>query len=169
MAYESFISVEFVEYDTIDSHIWVVEGKQFLPVGGISIYSFNDDILASIIISLFTDRRQPFDGDEPLTPGDRRGWWGDTLLPGNDRIGSRLWTLARYKMLGEKTAAVAEEILKEALQWMITDGAAEEIFIKISQPDNYTLIFEIAIKKPSDETLGKYYFAWKIAGNIIGA
>lgn len=166
---ESLISVEYVEKHSIDSHIWVVEGKQFLPVSGISIYNFNDDILASIIISLYTDRRVPFDGDEPLTPGDRRGWWADNLLPGNDRIGSRLWTLARYKMLGEKTAVVAEEILKEALQWMIEDGAAEQIFIKISQPDNFTLFFEIAIKKPGDEKLGKYYLAWKIAGNIIGA
>jgi len=169
MAFESLISVEYVEKHSIDSHIWVILGKAFMPVGGISIWNLNDDILTSIILSLFVDRRLPFDGDEPLTPGDRRGWWGDNTLQPNDRIGSRLWTLARYKMLGEQTETDAEDILKEALEWMIIDGAAEKIFINVSRPDRDTLFFEIAIKKPTEDKLGKYYFAWKIAGNIIGA
>lgn len=169
MAYESFISVEYVVYDSIDSHPWVILGKQFLPVGGISIYQFDDDVLASIVLSLFCDRRLLFAGDEPLTPGDRRGWWGDNTLQGNDLIGSRLWTLARHKMLGDKTKAEAEEILKEALQWLLDDKVAENIFITISQPYRDTLLFDISIKKPGDEKIGKYYFAWKITGNIIGA
>ncbi|NIO79120.1 MAG: hypothetical protein GTN53_01005 [Candidatus Aminicenantes bacterium] len=169
MAYETLISVEFVEKHTIDSHIWVLEGVEYVVIGGISIYNIDDEILAAILVSLFSDRRVPFDGDPPLTPGDRRGWWGDNTLEPNDRIGSRLWTLGRYKFVNEQVETEAEEIINEALQWMLTDGVAENIFIKITRPDNYTFIFEITIKRPGIEKLGKYQFAWKITGNIIGA
>ena len=169
MAYECFISVEFVERHTIDSHMWFIEGAPFVRVPEISILDLEDNIITALIISLFTDRRLPFAGDEPLTSGDRRGWWGDNTLAANDRIGSRLWTLARHKMITDFVVKEAEEILREALAWLEEDGVADEIFITITRPDNYTLVFEITIKKPDDDQLGKYTFAWRIAGNNVVA
>lgn len=168
MAQESLISVELVEKDTIDSHIWFFAGAPFVRIPEISILDLDDNIVTALLISLFTDRRLPFAGDEPLTPGDRRGWWGDNTLAANDFMGSRLWTLARYKMITDFVTKEAEEMISEALAWMEEDGVVEEIFINITRPDNYTLIFEITIKKPGDDQLGKYTFAWRIAGiNLV--
>lgn len=83
-----------------------------------------DDLLRSVIISLFTWRRA---NKDDITEGQKMGWWGDAFAPAqNDKIGSRLWLLARSKLTND-TANRAREYAQEALQWMIDDGVVLRI------------------------------------------
>lgn len=84
-------------------------------------------LVRAVVISLFTWRRANADDVLPAPRGSRMGWWGDSFPPvPNDRIGSRLWLLARAKL----TATVvqqAQDYAKEALEWLIDDGVAARI------------------------------------------
>jgi phage gp46-like protein len=81
--------------------------------------SVTSDLLRSVIISLFTWRRANADD---ATEGQKMGWWADAYArtPG-DKIGSRLWLLARAKLTND-TLNRAREYAQEALQWMQDDG-----------------------------------------------
>lgn len=82
----------------------------------------------AVIISLFTwGRALP---DDDLPGAARMGWWGDTYaaVPG-DRIGSRLWLLAR-STITQHTVARAREYAQEALAWLVADGVASEVIVQ---------------------------------------
>lgn len=86
----------------------------------------SDPLVRAAVISLFTWRRaKPDDPHE----GVRWGWWGDGLDDEpNDRIGSRLWLLAREK-LTLSTLNRAREYAEEALQWLLEDRVATSISV----------------------------------------
>ena len=88
----------------------------------------DDGLQTAIVISLFTDRRaDPSDLPANASGADRRGWWGDSFADvEGDRIGSRLWLLARAKKT-QATLLRARDYTKEALQWLIEDGVAREV------------------------------------------
>lgn len=100
----------------------------------------------AIAISLFTDRRV---NDEELPPlqTTKRGWWGD-MFPeiDQDQIGSRLWTLERSKRTTE-TLRLAEDYAREALQWLLEDGVAENFLVNATY-DDYRMNLNIEINKP---------------------
>lgn len=87
----------------------------------------DDGLYTAVIISLFTDARAH--DDDPLpdesvgVKSDRRGWWGDCILPEEmrDPMGSRLWLLWREK---EQAVVVerARQYAREALDWLLRDG-----------------------------------------------
>ena len=79
----------------------------------------------AVILQLFSDRRLP----EEVAPLDEldpdpRGWWGDSVdrQPGEDEIGSLLWTLRRAP-LTDDTARRAEDYAQQALAVIIRQGA----------------------------------------------
>ena len=83
-----------------------------------------NDLATAVILSLFTDRRA--DDDDRLPDGlDRRGWWGDGEAD-EGPMGSRLWLLSREKTTPE-TRRRAETYAREALQWLVDDGAADSV------------------------------------------
>ncbi|PZO17624.1 MAG: hypothetical protein DCF26_09350 [Burkholderiales bacterium] len=87
-----------------------------------------EPLVRAVLISLFTWRRANADDDLPAET--RQGWWGDTFpVEPNDRIGSRLWLLARSK-LTEDTARRAREYAEEALQWLVDDGVVARIEVE---------------------------------------
>lgn len=86
------------------------------------------DLETALLISLFTHRLADPDDVLPGNDGDRRGWWADTGKEPVDRIGSKLWLLAREKQTNE-TRLRAEDYATEALQWMLDDGVADRIEI----------------------------------------
>lgn len=96
-----------------------------------------DGLESAVLISLLTDRRAHDDDrlpDGEITPDqmpqDKRGWVGDSLGPVNEFIGSRLWLLKREKQT-EETRRRAKEYCEEALQWMIDDGHAASIDVRV--------------------------------------
>ena len=85
----------------------------------------NDDGLkAAVLYSLFTDKRAESDDEIPDATDDRRGYWGDSVL--DESEGSHLWLLTREKQTRE-TLNRAEAYAREALQWLIDDGHANQI------------------------------------------
>lgn len=83
----------------------------------------------AIVISLFSDRRARPDDVLPDGSDDRRGWWGDSVAAQDgDRIGSRLWLLAREKQL-VSVLARSRDYAREALQWLVDDGVARDVQI----------------------------------------
>lgn len=84
----------------------------------------------AVLISLFSWRRaEPGDvpKDQPL-----QGFWGDALSGGGDKLGSRLWLLARAKITTE-TLNQAKDYCREALQWLIDDGVAVSIDVRVER------------------------------------
>lgn len=91
----------------------------------------DDGLDTAIALSLWTDRLANADDEIPDGSGDRRGWWGDAYLPPlldgtADRIGSRLWLLARALQTLD-TAQRAQTYCQEALQWLVDDGVAVSV------------------------------------------
>lgn len=87
----------------------------------------DDGLLPAVLCSLFCDAPAR-EGDEiPDGTTNRRGWWGDEYgeVPG-DRLGSRLWLLARALKV-PSTLKRAEDYAREALAWMLEDKVAESI------------------------------------------
>lgn len=85
----------------------------------------DEGLRTAVVLSLFLDRRA--ENDDALEGGDVRGSWMDQYLEhGNDRLGSRLWLLAREKETAA-TLARARSYCEEALAWMLEDGIARAI------------------------------------------
>ena len=87
------------------------------------------DLRTAVLISLFTDRLAAPDDElpEPSDP-DRRGWWGDTGSDPPDNIGSKLWLYTRTVWTDEVRLGI-QQAAQNALQWMIDDGAADEVIV----------------------------------------
>ena len=103
-----------------------------------------DELLRAVIISLFTWRRARKD-DAAAAEGQRMGWWGDAFaVNANDRIGSRLWLLARAKRT-DATLASARGYAQEALQWLVDDGVALRIDVAAQRVgmDGAALVLDI--------------------------
>lgn len=94
----------------------------------------DDGLQTAVVISLLTDRLAGPDDRLPDGSGNRRGWWGDLACsadpPGwnGDRIGSRLWLLAREKAI-PTTALLAQGYCQEALAWLLDDGLAQNVTV----------------------------------------
>lgn len=85
----------------------------------------------AVIISLFSWRKAH---DDDQVDGSRYGYWGDSFPPvPGALIGSRLWLLKRAKLITNETLTQADEIIREALQWFIDDGIAQEIQVELER------------------------------------
>ncbi len=111
--------------------------------------ALDEGLESAIAISLFTDRRAD-DGDVlPGAAADRRGWWGDAApAVEGDRIGSRLWLLAREKQT-EPTLRRAEQYAAEALQWLQDDRVAERVDVVASVPRQGLLGLLVTVHRPN--------------------
>lgn len=124
-----------------DQPLTVVIDGQSVPLGLDSA----EPLVRAVIISLFTWRRA--NPDDEL-PGDMKmGWWGDSFptVP-NDRIGSRLWLLARAKIIPE-TLLRAREYAEEALRWLVEDGVASRIEVEVERQGLTTVVLACRIYK----------------------
>jgi phage gp46-like protein len=136
--------------------------------GGTADLSLVDSDLASdtglttaVLLSIFVDRRAAVDDKPPSgDPDDRRGWWADQFSeqPG-DKIGSRLWLLDRAKRTGE-TARKAEEYVREALDWMISDRVVESVDVEIEMTSTAILI-GVGLNRPGKDRVAlKFSHVW---------
>ena len=91
-----------------------------------------DTLSRAIVISLFSWRRADENDiyDQEL---GRQGWWGDSL--NKDKIGSKLWQLLRNKITSE-TIYQAEEMVFDALKWLIDDGICTDISVSVERDSN---------------------------------
>lgn len=110
----------------------------------------SDPLVRAAVISLFTWRRANRDDK---VDGARWGWWGDGLddQP-NDRIGSRLWLLAREK-LTQQTLNRAREYAEEALQWFLDDRVATRITVTAERQGLDGLALQCVIERDQQSPL----------------
>ena len=119
----------------------------------------SDPLVRAVIISLFTWRRAHDDDALPNAGMSRMGWWGDSFPPiANDRIGSRLWLLARSK-LTDSTAQQAQDYAEEALQWLIDDGVAARVDISATRRGISTLALTCTVVNRSGAVMARLQFA----------
>ncbi|CAN5449260.1 hypothetical protein BH09PSE4_BH09PSE4_23100 [soil metagenome] len=131
--------------------------------GGLAI---DDGLRTAIILSLFTDARARADDVLPEPGADPRGWWGDFANDDpNDRIGSRLWLLARAK-LTHAEALKARDICAEALAWLVSDGVLRSIEVETAilpptaaRPTG-ALAIGIPFARPDGPARQRFDFIW---------
>lgn len=125
-----------------------------------------EPLVRAVVISLFTWRRA--NPDDELPAEARLGWWGDTFpTEANDRIGSRLWLLARAKLTAE-TPRRAREYAEEALRWLVDDGVAGRIEVEAERQGLSTLAIACRVFK-KDGTLAadvRFTNAWEFL-NVV--
>lgn len=117
-----------------------------------------DELTRAVIISLFTWRRA---NPDDVIEGQKMGWWGDATVS-NDRIGSRLWLLAREKVL-PSTINRAREYAIEAMQWLIDDGVASRVDVSAERfgIDGIALLVTI-YRTDGSKTALRFDNAWEI-------
>lgn len=117
------------------------------------------DLEASVLMSIFTDRRA--NNDDIVEGTDRRGWWADTFAEvKNDKIGSRLWLLQREK-LTNLTVTRAHGYVVECLKWLLDDKVAQSVNVQTEIVSLGVLGIGVEIVKPNGTSKKfKYYYAW---------
>lgn len=125
----------------------------------------DDGLQTSVIISLFTDRRaEASDLPAGANGADRRGWWGDSFADvEGDKIGSRLWLLAREKQT-QATLLKARDFALEALQWLLDDGIARQLTVTPTWMANGTGVMLMTVEiARAGKPVTKYQFQafWK--------
>ena len=131
------------------------------PMGDLALagndLATDDGLETAVFLSLFSDRRLDDSDTLPSGATDRAGWWADTQT---DRIGSRLWTLARAKqapgVLGQ-----FEAYAREALEWLVADRIAASVDVAAISGSMGVWELSIAIRRPSaDVALYRYSYTW---------
>lgn len=115
-------------------------------------------LIRSVIISLFSWRRA--DADDVLPADRKEGWWGDVSPnAANDRIGSKLWLLARGK-LNADTVAKAKEYTEQSLQWLLDDGVATAVTVETERQGIDRLAVGITIARDDAEATIRFADVW---------
>ena len=117
---------------------------QLILNGAVVNADMQDSLSRAIVISLFSWKRADENDIYDKELG-KQGWWGDSL--NDDKIGSKLWQLLRNKITTE-TIYQADEMVFEALKWMIDDDICTDISVSVERdsdtPDrlNVSIILE---------------------------
>lgn len=118
-----------------------------------------EELETAILLSLFTYRRAEEDDTVPDTV-NRLGFWGDSYpdVPG-DKTGSRVWLLAGQNTTPENMD-LANNLVAEALQWLIDDGVAESVEPVVTKVGLDQIRVSMWIKRPTD-LAPKFYSIWE--------
>ena len=95
--------------------------------------------------------------------GQRWGWWADGIEGvANDRIGSRLWLLAREKLTAS-TYVRAREYAEEALQWMLDDLVATAVVVLVERRGLNGMAMQVTIERDTAAPLQlRFDNAWSL-------
>ena len=133
-------------------------GPAYIQVDGVDLLR-DPGFETAVLISLFTDARASDTDTLPGTNVSRRGYFGSELMGFN--IGSKLWLLERSN-LDDNTFRLAEQYIKDALDWMRTDGIAASIEAVASKGGPRQLNFAVKIKrKDVDDISFKFFANWE--------
>lgn len=124
----------------------------------------DDGLRTAVLMSLFTDRRAEDDDPTPAEDregeGDRRGWWADEFNQvDGDRMGARLWLLDRSKRT-EDVPRRAEELVREALAWMLEDRVTNRIDV-VAMASDAALLMTVTLYRPQgDPVTFRFKHVW---------
>ncbi|VVN10031.1 phage GP46 family protein [Pseudomonas fluorescens] len=125
-----------------------------------------EDLLRrSVTISLFTWRRAG--SDDPVDDSDRKGWWGD-CVPSvvGDKIGSRLWLLARRTLVAQ-TLQDAQAYAEESLAWLLDDQIVTGVTVTVERQGNDRMNLRVTLTESSGETLElNFADTWELINGV---
>ena len=119
----------------------------------------------AVIISLFTWRRAG--PDDPVDDSDRKGWWGDCVPSvAGDKIGSRLWLLARRTLVAD-TFKDAQAYAEEALAWLLDDQIVTAVTVTVERHGNDRMNLRVTLTEQNGETLElNFADTWELINGI---
>jgi phage gp46-like protein len=84
---------------------------------------------------------------------DRQGWWGDCLPSvAGDKIGSRLWLLARRTLVAQ-TLKDAQAYAEEALAWLLEDAIVTAVSVTVERRGNDRMNLRVTLTEQSGATV----------------
>lgn len=121
-------------------------------------FLLTDSMDTALVVSLFSDARAT--ADEVQEAGNRRGWIGDVSAEVPERIfGSKLWLLEQSP-LTTVTAAEARDYATQSLNWLIEDGASEDVSVDAT-PSNGNIDLSITITAVDGVTSSLFFNLWR--------
>ena len=136
-----------------DLALQLIDGHQVSPVLWRGDLIVDDSLRGAVLVSLFTDAEaspeQLQEAGLDASPAERRGWWGDAVSSiAGDRIGSRLWLLARRKRMAS-VLPEAKRHAEDALAWLVSGGLAQTVTVTPSLGVADELLLDVEIARPS--------------------
>lgn len=125
----------------------------------------DEGLETSVFISLFTKRRAEDSDQLPGGQTSLQGWWADSFASvQGDKIGSRLWLLAREKSTST-VLRLAQEYAAESLQWMVDDRVAASFEVSVAslplESGRNMLVISVNVVRPTGEAaLYRYQYNW---------
>jgi phage gp46-like protein len=119
----------------------------------------------AVTISLFTWRRAG--PDDVVDDSDLKGWWGDCVPSvAGDKIGSRLWLLARRTLVAQ-TLQDAQAYAEEALAWLLEDAIVTAVAVAVERQGNDRLNLRVTLTEASGETLAlNFADTWELINGV---
>ena len=119
----------------------------------------------AVTISLFTWRRAG--PDDPVDDSDRKGWWGDCVPSvAGDKIGSRLWLLARRTLVAN-TFKDAQAYAEEALAWLLDDQMVTAVTVTVERHGNDRMNLRVTLTEQNGETLElNFADTWELINGV---
>jgi phage gp46-like protein len=137
-----------------------------LYVNGVesSLLAETNPLVRAAIISLFTWRRAEPDD---VVDDAKWGWWGDNVSAvDGDKIGSRLWLLAREK-LTQDTMNRAVQYAQEALAWFVEDGVASRVTVTAQRIQVSGMGLTATIYRVNQQPLElRFSDVWSLINNV---
>lgn len=118
------------------------------------VFNNDDPIISSVLMSLFCFRRCKVEELPEITNRNQNGWWVDTP---KEKWGSKLWLLHR-KSIKANLLPQIKQYCEESLKWIVDDGAANSIDVRVRQhPENFNAVqIQIQINRKQNNILLQY-------------
>lgn len=113
---------------------------------------------SAVLASLLTDARAT--AEQVATPQLRGGWIGSALDPDDFELGSLLWVLEPAK-LTQNTVATAASLAREALEWLIDEGIAQEVEVTGEIRGAREAGLNVLIRAPDGTIESQYIDLWR--------
>lgn len=83
-----------------------------------------------------------------MSIGTNKGtWWADPSF------GSDLWIIRQEGKVNERTAGTVQQLIMNAVQWLVDDGLAASITCNAERDGKSTIVYTITVIKPNGETI----------------
>ena len=125
----------------------------------------SDSLENAVVISIGTYARERYLGKSANLKPLIGGWWGDSLDE-KGTLGGYLYEAFPGKLTGV-TARSVENLISEALSWMVEDGVAKSVGCKAEVADEETMNITVTIHRPDgNDDAYAYEIKWMATDGI---
>lgn len=125
----------------------------------------SDSLENAVVISIGTYARERNLGKVANLKPNVGGWWGDAISE-NGNLGGYLYEAFPGK-LTEVTARSVENLISEALSWMVEDGVAKSVGCKAEIAAEETMNITVTIERPDGgDNAYAYEIKWMATDGI---